>query len=395
MKRPLRILMLCPQFYPLVAGYERAAERLAQGLVERGQRVDVVTERRDPSWPLREQLGGVGVRRIRCVYRRGLHSLSSVLSLGVFLLLHTRRYDVLHVHQYGAWAAVAVAAGKLLRRPVVLKITNTGDRGIDAELPHSLLGRASRALHRHVDACVTTSERARDEAAAFGIPSARIHRIPNPLPTDHFAPPAAEVRTRLRAEVGCEGCFVALSVSRLRHEKNHRMLIEAWTALAKGRDDVRLVILGEGEMRESIEAQVAASPAASTIRLLGEVVDPLPWYQRADVFVLASNHEGLSNSLMEAMSCGLPVVSTRVSGSEDVFAEAKVGQLVEVGDGAAFTRALASLEADAEQRRSAGQAARAYAEGHYALSAVVRATLAMYTALSGAEGRGRAVEAAS
>ena len=77
---PVRVLMISPQFRPLVGGYERAAERLSVALAEAGMRVVVIAERRDRAWPAVECIDGYEVRRLSCSYRRHLHVVTSLLS---------------------------------------------------------------------------------------------------------------------------------------------------------------------------------------------------------------------------------------------------------------------------------------------------------------------------
>src|SRR6266571_4708787 len=127
----LAVLMISPQFRPLVGGYERAAERLSGALAEAGISVVVITERRDHAWPAVECIDGYKVRRLWCVYRRHLHTISSLLAFARFLLRHGREFDVWHVHQYGFHAALAMALGKVLRRPVVFKLTSSAAMGIE------------------------------------------------------------------------------------------------------------------------------------------------------------------------------------------------------------------------------------------------------------------------
>jgi glycosyltransferase involved in cell wall biosynthesis len=384
----LRVLMICPQFRPLVGGYERAAERLALGLISRGHFVRVVSERRDRAWPKRERVDGLEIERVYCQYRPGLHTVSTLLSLKAYLLRHMRGFDVVHVHQYGWPAAVASVLGLAFGVPVVLKLTNTGSKGIDAELPRGWAGALSRALHRRVAACFVTSERAAEEAVAFGIPRARVHRVPNPLDTDVFRPADAPLRALRREERGVGDAFLSLCVANIRPEKNHALLIDAWEAFVAARPGAPLVlaVLGDGPGAAALAQRVAASPAADSIRLLGRVEDVLPWYQAADLLVIASDAEGLSNSLMEALACGVPMLSTRVSGSEDVAAATDVGRLVPVGDVEALSQGLCTAYDEPALRQQWSEHARAYALDHYSIDVVVDAVERIYTGLCAARG---------
>ncbi|MCH2184527.1 glycosyltransferase, partial [Myxococcota bacterium] len=343
--------------------------------------VDVVTERRDPAWPRFEQHSGVTIHRLWCRPVPRWHTLTSGLSLFRFLLRRSRTYDIIHIHQYGTMAALAIAMGRSMGSKVVLKLTNTGYQGLDAALPHSALGRRIRGLHRRVDACVATSRRAADEAEAFGIPRRQIHLIPNALDVEHFRPPSENERRQARNSLGLGSGFLVINVSRLTAQKNHALLINAWADGVASEEGALLGILGGGPLERNLRAQIAERGVDQSVRLLGQVSDPLPWYWAADLFVLSSDVEGLSNSLMEALCCGLPVLSTRVSGSEDVFEEAPVGRLVEPGDQSALGTALAEMSLDSDGRDRSGEAARRYAKARYALPVVVERTIELYREL--------------
>ena len=165
----MRVLMICPQFHPLVGGYERAAERLSAELVRSDCEVTVVTDGRDPRWPSREVMEGYEIRRLYTRFRRGWHIPTSLLSHVLWLLCHGRRFDVWHVHQYGLHATMAVLIGRLLQRPVILKLTSTVHQGLQSTLTQVRFARLQRWAHCRVDACLAVSDEAAIEASAFGI----------------------------------------------------------------------------------------------------------------------------------------------------------------------------------------------------------------------------------
>jgi glycosyltransferase involved in cell wall biosynthesis len=309
---------------------------------------------------------------------------SSVLSLAAFLARHGRSFDVLHVHQYGAIAAAVIAYGRWAQRPVVLKLTVTGPEGI-----LETVGRPGRfaplaPLHRQVDACIVTSDRAGEEAVCFGIPAHRVHRIPNGIDTGHYRPLAPAERDVLRSRLGLDGRVVVLFVGRLGPQKNPLGMIDAWQAAPRPAGSL-LVFVGDGPQRTIIEERARA--LAGSVRVLGRS-DPLPWYQAADLFVLPSLYEGLSNSLIEALACGLPVLATPVSGTEDIFAAGDVGMLVEPTP-AALAGGLGSLLADAALRASYGSTARVVAEREFSVSRVACEVEALYYSLAADLGTGR------
>jgi len=368
---PLRILMISPQFNPLTGGYERAAERLSRCLQARGHHVEVVAERRDSAWPKREEIEGLLVTRIWCINRRRLHVATALSSLFLFLLLNGRRFDVFHVHQMGWAASVVALCGWMLRRPVALKLTSTEERGINSLISDTPMARYQCRLHRSIDLCLVTSDRAVREATRFGIPAKNIKRIPNLLDTELFRPPDPESRAAVRRKLGVGEEFLAIAVSRLDPVKHYEMMIDAWERFALKKEQVKLVIVGDGPIESELRERAAKSSVSSSIDFVGAVQNPAPWYQASDIFLLSSRREGLSNSLMEALSSGLPIISTRVSGSEDVIGETEAGALVELGDSAAMAREIGRFYQDSELRVACASRARRYAKDHYSAPIVV------------------------
>jgi glycosyltransferase involved in cell wall biosynthesis len=381
-RRALRVLMVSPQFHPLQGGYERAAARISAALAERGHRVQVVTERRERAWPAVDRVDGVPVRRLPVAFRRGLHAATGSATLAAWLLPNLRRFDVLHAHSYGTPTAAAIALAALARVPVVLKLPSMGEGGIAAILAGPGPARALvRRLHRRVGACLAPSRAVRDEAVAFGIPAERVHLLPNGIDTGRHRPASPGERAAARRELGLDGGGpVVLCVAQLRPEKGVFTLLHAWERVAADLPDARLVYAGEGEERAALEAEVARSPAAASVRLAG-FTDPRPWYAAADLLAIPSDFEGFSNVLLEGMSSGLPVVATRVSGTEDAFAAAELGEMVEPQDPETLAAALRRMLGDPARRAACGAAGRALAVREYSLERVVDALEEIYAGL--------------
>ncbi|MDB4948258.1 MAG: hypothetical protein JWM27_907, partial [Gemmatimonadetes bacterium] len=212
-------------------------------------------------------------------------------------------------------------------------------------------------LHRGVDACVAPSAAAVAEAVAFGIPAERVHLVPNGVDVDAFSPVDSAEKAALRARLGLGAGPVVLYLGRLSAEKDPVNLLDAWSAVAGAHPDAELVYVGEGPDEARLRARVEEL-RAPRVRLAGGSAEPAAWYRAADLFALPSRHEGLSNSLLEAAACGLPVVSTRVSGAVDLFARADLGELVPPRDPAALAGALERMLADPGRRAACGAAAR-------------------------------------
>jgi glycosyltransferase involved in cell wall biosynthesis len=378
----LSILMLSPQFRPIIGGYERAAERLSLGLAGRGHLVTVVAERRDPSWPAREENDGVRVRRLWCVYRKHWHTVSSLSSLMLFLLRHGRSYDVWHAHQYGEQAVLAATMGKLLRRPVLLKLTSTGAQGISAQLSAAWMSGFKQHALCGVDAVIATTQDVRAEAIAFGIPEKAVHLISNGVDTERFKPRSLEGKRSLCRSLGISAEGVVVFVGRLSEEKNPTGLLKAWRlAFPKMPGVWKLLIVGDGPLREEMKAYVHAEGLSEETLLVGNQSDVEHWVAAADIFVMSSNHEGLSNSLLEAMAAGLPVVSTRVSGSSEILEQTGAGVVVDVGRMDQLADALVRLASDPALRARMGKVGCGTVRAQYSISRVVAQHEELYRSL--------------
>lgn len=131
-----------------------------------------------------------------------------------------------------------------------------------------------------------------------------------------------------------------LSVGSFKHQKNHALLLKAFKTLSTD-IDACLMLLGQGEMENQLRAQAKDYGIADRVIFAGFHSDPTPFYQTADLFVLSSDFEGLPTVLIEAMGCGVPVVSTNCHfGPAEILENGRYGKLVPVGDDNALAEAM-------------------------------------------------------
>lgn len=372
--------MLCPQFRPLTGGYERAAERLSVALAERGHEVVVVTERRDRAWLRDEAHSGFRIRRLLCCYRKGWHSITAGTRLGLWLVWHGWSFDVWHSHQYGVQATLAVVLGKLLRRPVVLKLTSTGvEQGLAASVSALRWAGLHRWAHRRVAGCVAVSQESVVEAREFGIPKERIHCIANGVDTELLQPAGPDEHACARAALGLGPHFLAVAVGRLSAEKNPLGVLAAWQqALLALPAGAHLAWIGDGPERVAVEARIRELDIEDRVVLAGHSENVAIWLAAADLFLLPSRHEGMANALLEAMACGLPSVATSVSGVSQLLGVTGAGKVVPVGDMDAFGDAIVALAWDVEARMRIGRRAREVIEAGYSIDSVASRIEAVY-----------------
>jgi glycosyltransferase involved in cell wall biosynthesis len=159
----------------------------------------------------------------------------------------------------------------------------------------------------------------------------------------------------MRGAHGLDGKKVIICVTRLVPIKNLPMMLEAVATVRRRRDDVVLVLVGEGPQLPLLEARARDLGIADSVRFVGYVPqeDTPAWYRTADIFALSSDFDNSPNVVLEAMACGLPIVATDVGGLREYVTPPDHGLLTPKGDAGAFAAALLSyLDNDAHARRT-------------------------------------------
>jgi glycosyltransferase involved in cell wall biosynthesis len=158
--------------------------------------------------------------------------------------------------------------------------------------------------------------------------------------------------------------------------------VEAFVSALRKRPELvgtlRLVLVGAGDLRARCEQILREAGRAELAWLPGERSDVPAIMQGLDVFVLPSLAEGISNTVLEAMASGLPVIATRVGGNAELVEHGVTGEIIAAGDVPALTDALLRWAEDAVRRRAAGTAARERALAHFSLQAMVHAYQSLY-----------------
>jgi glycosyltransferase involved in cell wall biosynthesis len=310
-----------------------------------------------------------------------MQTLSALWSQLWFLLIHGRRFDVWHAHQYGVRTALAIALGKLLGRPVILKVTSTGTQGLAAHLDREHLPALVRRLHRRLDAVVATTRETYAEACRFGIPQQRVHLFGNAIDVDAFRPRTSDEQTQLRESLGIDAAGVVIYVGRFANEKNPLALVHAWSLATPHLPGWKLLFLGEGPLEAELGSAITDLGLSGTVAIIGRKANIPGWLGASDIYALTSIREGLSNSLIEAMAAGLPAVCTQVSGVEELVREPGSGFVVQQGDDAGFASALVRLAQDANLRARMGHMGRKVAEDRFACDVMARLHVNLYTSL--------------
>jgi sugar transferase (PEP-CTERM/EpsH1 system associated) len=217
-----------------------------------------------------------------------------------------------------------------------------------------------------------------------GIPERRISAIHNGVDTAKFSP-APRPEDIFPAGFLPPEPFVIGTLGRFEQVKDQPNLVRAFIALLLRRPELRerarLVLVGDGSLRSEIEALLEGHQLRELCWMPGFRDDANQLYRCLDVFVLPSKREGISNTILEAMACGLPVVATRVGGNPEIVRDQVTGQLVPSEDPEGMAEALLAYLDDPELLRRHGEAARRSALDDFSLQAMMDRYAAVYLGL--------------
>ncbi len=356
-------------------GTERQTVLLAQAFRAAGHEVGVVTFR--PGGVLAPTLAPVSAIALQ-PFDLGLNWFAP----GLVRTLRRERADVVLLmgRMANSHGAHLVAA---LPEAVVVGTMRTGKT-----LPRGF----RRSLPKVAHVVANSAESARVLVERYGLAAERVSVIHNALvfpPVGEAGGDGVEPRRSVAAEslrrsegVG-GGAVVLLCVGMFRAEKNQRALIEAAARLSAIGVDWRLWFVGEGPERAACSALAERLGLAERIRFFGFQADPRPFYAAADLAILASRAESLSNFLIEAQAHGLPVVAARATGVDECIHEGVSGTLVPADDTGAFAGALTRYLVDSYARTAAGAAAAKFARTAFAPVERARDYLALFVRLRG------------
>ena len=351
------VIMLVNYFPPLpTGGAERQAERLAGYIVSRNVNSAVITRRVGPL-PKHELRNGFDVYRLLQVGPGKVKTLTFTIAAIITLLRLRDTYDILHAHLAFSPSIAAAVVGKLLNKVVIVKFGNSDSFGDIQRSQRTWRGRLRLAiLRRWADVCVALDAEMEKEMLAAGFLRERVIRMNNGIDTVRFSRDSvSSVDLKIH---NLEGKVVVLYTGRLVPQKALHLLLEAMKEAVVSCENLLLLMIGTGPEREPLLEQVNKLDLQQHVNFIDQVDDVRPYLGAGDIFVLPSLAEGISNSLLEAMSCGLACIATRVGGSPEVLGDGRYGVLVQPNSVAELTEALVRLGNSPHERKEFGSLAR-------------------------------------
>ena len=281
-------------------------------------------------------------------------------------MIQQGRYDIVQSHHEKSDlfnALLALPAG-------CVRISNRRDMGYKKSAKLKWL---FRFINERYDSVIAPSQPILSELSRTeSLDSSKMLWIPNGVDTQRFRPWQEKGRSALRHSLSLAEDAIAFGcIARMTPEKRHVDLIAAFAQVHAFVPRARLVLMGDGPLHAEIEQQVQALGLANAVTLMGMRPDIESVLPALDVGLLVSSTEGMSNAILEMMSCGLPVIATAVGGNPSLVQHESNGLLVPACQPDQLAQAMTSLALMPEQRHAMGKAGRSRIEREFSLDAMV------------------------
>ena len=372
----MKICIFTETYYPVMGGGETQAQLLAEGLIANGHSVIVLTRRSDALLKKYERYGKVDVYRLAPVGSNQLKKWGLLFSsLPMFIRLRNQ-YDLIFVSGYRIMGLTAVLVGKLLVRRVVLKADSQGEMSGDFfqsglrkfGISHkTLLFRWFLAFRNTIlkkaDAFSAISSEIASEWTASGIPSEKVHLIPNSVDTSRFMPVESSQKDLLRKKLNLpQNVTIAIYTGRLVSYKGLPLLLKVWAEIRHKHENILLILAGTGGLdihncEDELREYVKVNGFENQVVFTGAVQNVPQYLQASDLFVFPTENDAFPSSIVEAMACGLPVVSTPVGAIKTILTDGKTGLLIQPGNAEQLYQALDTILSNEEMASRLGKAA--------------------------------------
>lgn len=349
-KDGLKVVMVLSNAQASAGGTQRQAISLANQLESQGLSVSIVSKSEGVKGEINKNVKFIRLPRLRLLPG------SFFFSFIIWAAINRKRFQIIHAHN-ASLGVVSSLVGWLLRKKVVIKIP--GMKYVDYLNGVSISRQLRRwILTRKANRFIAVSTDMVQALQNVGIAPEKIALIPNGVGLTTLNHNRTALKPKL---LGNAELKVVLFVGRLVEDKGLDRLITVWASMPS-HDRAALLIVGDGPLRKDLESQAKGLRLLPSVGFLGHQRDVSAFYSMADLFVLPSRTEGVSNSLLEAMASGLPVVASDVGGNRDIIEHGQSGLLVDWENIPACVQVLSTLLSEAGLRSRIGSAARARAK---------------------------------
>lgn len=376
-RRSLRAAMISFYYYPGYSGAAKQLATLASGLKKFGIDSFVITARLDTSTPRREFIDGIEVLRVPVGPNRSL--LRYWLGTALTLWKRRKEFAIVHSHGINPFQGFSLFCGRLLGKLTIGKLSIA-----NSDIAFGRQGRIIGALHKfflkRADRYVAISSALKTELENSGLSPGKCLLIPNGVNTHKFFPAGPGEAAAGKESLGFKSDeVILLFMGVIDTRKGVDVLIPAFAGAVKSGLRARLLVVGphnrsdrNGEFYNLMKGVAADLDITERVLFLDYTADPAMYYRIADVFVLPSRQEGMPNAVIEAMATGLPVIGTRISGTEDLVVDGVNGRLVDAGDAGQLESAMRELISSPDLRARMGKRSLEMIRSEYSIDIVAR-----------------------
>lgn len=381
---PIAVCLLTETYYPIVGGGETQAGVLASGFARNGSVVNVLTRRIDAGHARSEERDGATIWRLSPTGTGHLKKWGLVFTALLTLWRLRREYDLILVAGYRVLGIPSIIAAKVLGKPCILKADSIGELsgeffnpGLQRfhlrhdRFPVNVVLSLRNWLLRHADRFVAISTAISDELVRSGVRGSQIVAIPNSVDTNRFHPVSPAEKSALRRSFGiAPGRSVGIYTGRLVTTKGLPLLLQSWRRIVARHPDALLLLVGAGGVGlqncvDQLRQFVSVNQLEQSVWFVGNVIDVHRYLQASDFFVFPTEREAFGISIIEALACELPVITTATGGIKDIVANGDISIVIPVGDEHALTSAAETVIRGGAAIDKMAKAARQVTVEHY------------------------------
>lgn len=342
----MKILFVCPHFPPpIIGGLEKQSMLLAEQLVYKNIDVEVLSFA-NPKYVQEDTNKCLKVHRLSIDKPFSNVNLSTLFNLIKFVYTSFSKFDLVHCHTFSLFGLIFIVLSKIYRKKVVVKIPSVKDQGMPG-LRSRLFGALLIRLLKHSDAVICLSQESRAELLNEGFKNKQILMAANGI----------NYSEKIQQKTQVTKQYTIGFLGRLSDEKNISLLLEVFTKIISKNPNIptQLLIGGDGPEREKLEKLSVQLGVKNHVKFCGFVDDIDKFFYAVDIFCLPSFAEGNSNSILEAMNKGLPIVASTAGGAEMLIGEENAEFICSPHEMNCFLKGIEKLLLDKRLRMNYGK----------------------------------------
>ena len=383
-----KALMVTGSYFPEVTGGAEQCRLLVESL-KKMVGFFLLTTTRDTTLPQQSKVDGVDLLRIPIQQGSIIDYFNAIFKIISFYLYRMKDFQIIHLHGFSRKSILLVILSKLFQKKIIIKMTSVGH---DDPFAMKKRGFFLNKFFAHANAYVGVAPQFERIYLETRLPAGRFRLIPNGIDINRFSPSTTKEKIKIRKLLGLpDKMKLILFVGHFSREKSPDILREAWKLhVAEKFPDTGIIFIGSTNPNHyEVDADLVKDIHKSTescfnkrIFFIEKTYEIEKYFQAVDMFVLPSLREGLPNSLLEAMACGLPVITSRLEGVTDwIVEDGKNGSLFESVIRDDLGKALISVLKDEMLAHSLGLKARETVLERFSMGKVAEEYLELYRGL--------------